>query len=108
MGRTIDQDVHAAFVEFRAKGMHQLLPTHTPGLLTRLTQRTTNACQYSVSTANRSAQRIPLDRSSISSSALASRTNPMLLVHNRAQLMAVPLRQMASTAHPPWGRQLVP
>jgi len=83
MGRTVDQDVHAAFVEFRAKGTSFTLSLQTTSarkqkleiLLTVYladvsTQTMTSAFPYNVSIASRSEQKTLLARSSISLSVL--------------------------------------
>jgi hypothetical protein len=107
MGRTVDQDVHAAFVEFRAKGNRVHHCAHsaaagcfTPPMLTCL-QRTINACLCNASIANRSERRILPARSSTCLSAPASQTILMRHVHKQVLEMRGQLRQMAYTGHPP-------
>ena len=83
MGRTIDQDVHAAFVEFKAKGIVIMSPSVSDCIVYSVTvtvivtrvlltvmllhhvQKTTNACPFNASTANRFEQRTPRDRRNI-------------------------------------------
>jgi hypothetical protein len=107
MGRTVDQDVHAAFVEFRAKGnrAHQYARSATAARLTSPTltclQRTTSACQYNASTVSRSERRILLARSNTFSSAPASQTILMPHVLKPVLEMEGQLHQMASTGHRP-------
>jgi hypothetical protein len=60
-------DVHAAFVEFRAKEEDKVRVSGWTQLNTVLTQSSVSPC--SASTANRSAQRTPADSGSISWSA---------------------------------------
>jgi hypothetical protein len=107
MGRTVDQDVHAAFVEFRAKGnhAHQHANSATAAGLTspKLTcfQKTTSACLCNASIVSRSERRILLVRSNTFSSAPASRTILMPHVLKQALEMEGQLRQTVSTAHQP-------
>lgn len=72
MGRTVDQEVHAAFVEFRAKEDDKARDSY-PGNnnMTRHTDPVFfSVCPSSASTASRFAQRTPRARSSICSSVL--------------------------------------
>jgi hypothetical protein len=107
MGRTVDQDVHAAFVEFRAKGnaAHRhshsaVAPCRTSLMLTGL-QKMTSASLCNASIANKSARRILLARSSTFSSAPALQTILMPRVLKQALEMEGRLRQMVSTGHRP-------
>ena len=107
MGRTVDQDVHAAFVEFRAKGndAHQHLHwraaacSSSPMLI--CVQKTTSASLCNASTVNRSEQRTLHARSNIFSSALASQTILMPHVPNQVLEMEAQPLQMAFTEHQP-------
>lgn len=107
MGRTVDQDVHAAFVEFRAKGnlAHQHLHwraaacSSSPMLI--CVQKTTSASRCNASTVNRSERRTLHARSNIFSSAPASQTILMPHVPNRVLEMEAQPLQMAFTGHQP-------
>jgi hypothetical protein len=107
MGRTVDQDVHAAFVEFRAKGnrAHHCAHLAAADCLTSPTltclQRTTSACLCNASIANRSERRILPARSSTCWSAPASQTILMRHVHKQALETGAQLRQMAYMGHRP-------
>ena len=107
MGRTVDQDVHAAFVEFRAKGnhvhqhLHRRAAASTSSPMLICVQKTTSASRCNASTASKSGQRTLHARSSIFSSAPASQTILMPHVPKQAlETEAQPL-QMASTGHQP-------
>lgn len=98
MGRTVDQEVHAAFVEFRAKeddkvGIHTVSVCNTsvadwPSL------RRCSVCPSSASTASRSAQRTPAGRSSICSSVLPC------AVTTRAMSRPLPQRLLPTALQP--------
>src|ERR1700722_7778129 len=107
MGRTVDQDVHAAFVEFRAKGdvahrhLHLAIAPCRMSLVLTCLQKMTSASLCNASIANKSARRILLARSSTFSSALALQTILMPRVLKRALEMEGRLHQMVSTGHRP-------
>jgi hypothetical protein len=72
MGRSVDQDVHAAFIEFRAKdddkvSLSELRPCHLADLAS-------SACRCNASIVIRLAQRTPVDKSSTSLNVQAIQT----------------------------------
>jgi hypothetical protein len=118
MGRTVDQDVQAAFVEFRAKEddkvrdciFHNISnPPVSVTYETRLGRFLHSASLCSVSIVNKFAQRIPRDRSSIFFNALvcaATLTHlspPSLLPLSTASAlpMDIPTLPEARQLHPP-------
>lgn len=105
MGRTVDQDVHAAFVEFRAKGeaahryLHSAIAACRTSLMLTGLQKMTSASLCNASIANKSARRTLLARSSTFSSAPALQTILMPRVLKRVLEMEDQLHQMVSTGH---------
>lgn len=102
MGRTVDQEVHAAFVEFRAKEDDKvkfacismyfgvIFPTQNI-VLTNLSLHlfsTSSVYQFNAFIANRSGQKIPVGRNNICWSALRC-VVIMLLILNLPLLMAL-------------------
>lgn len=74
MGRTVDQDVHAAFVEFRAKEDDKVIPAYCLRISKQpvLTISThPSACPCNASTVSKSERRTHRVRNNISSSVLA-------------------------------------
>jgi len=95
MGRSVDQDVHAAFIEFRAKDDDKV---SLPELCTRHLQLTSSssACQCNASIVIRLEQRTPADRSNTSKNAQAIQITMQLPFDRKPVPVTLSLLQMAT------------
>lgn len=108
MGRTVDQEVHAAFVEFRAKEddkvsppnkkiiQRALSPQHQ--ILIVISLKINSASPFSASIASKFGPRIPVARNNIFSSARACGATRTRLSRNR---MHLPMASMPMDMPPP-------
>lgn len=119
MGRTVDQEVHAAFVEFRAKEDDKVRFCVFPCNISvhihihRTAYNFSSVFPSSASTVSKSAQRIPRVRNNIFSSVPVFAAIPVLLSRSLSQLSPPPMvspQQMVTlllpTVRPPPRRAL--
>jgi hypothetical protein len=95
MGRSVDQDVHAAFIEFRAKDDDKV---SLPELGTRHLQLTSSssACQCNAFIVIRLERRTRVDRSNTSKNAQGIQTTTQLLFDRRPVPVTLSPLQMAT------------